>query len=59
MHPDQQANAERIADTLESAFGREVDVVPGKGHGFRVQLEIEGVEDALELARRLRVRAAA
>ena len=59
IHPDQQAASERIADTLESAFGREVDVVPGKGHGFRVQLEVESVEDALELARRLRVRAAA
>jgi ParB family chromosome partitioning protein len=59
LHPDQQASAERIADTLESAFGREVDVVPGKGHGFRVQLEVESVEDALELARRLRIRAAA
>ena len=59
LHPDQQASAERIADTLESVFGREVDVAPGRRHGFRVQIEIESVEDALELARRLRVRAAA
>jgi ParB family chromosome partitioning protein len=59
VHPDQQASAERIADTLESLFGREVEVIPGKGHGFRVELEVESVEDALELARRLRVRAAA
>jgi hypothetical protein len=34
-------------------------VTPAGGHGFRVQVEIESVEDALELARRLRVRAAA
>ncbi|HUE25607.1 MAG TPA: ParB/RepB/Spo0J family partition protein [Solirubrobacteraceae bacterium] len=59
LHPDQQATAERIADTLESVFGREVEVSPGRRHGFRVQLEVESVEDALELARRLRVRAAA
>jgi ParB family chromosome partitioning protein len=57
-HPDQQATAERIADTLESVFGREIDVVPART-GYRVQLEVESVEDALELARRLRVRAAA
>ncbi len=59
LHPDQQAAAERIADTLESLLGREVAVAPGKGHGFRVQLSIESLEDALELVRRLRVRAAA
>jgi ParB family chromosome partitioning protein len=59
LHPDQQAAAEEIADVLESLLGREVDVAPGKGHGFRVQLGIESLEDALELARRLRVRRAA
>jgi len=30
LHPDQQASAEQIADTLETVFGREVDVVPGR-----------------------------
>jgi ParB family chromosome partitioning protein len=59
LHPDQQAAAERIGDTLESVFGREVEVMLGRRTGFRVQLEVESVEDALELARRLRVRAAA
>jgi ParB family transcriptional regulator, chromosome partitioning protein len=59
LHPDQQATAERIADTLERVFGREVEVAPGRRTGFRVQLEVDSVEDALELARRLRVRAAA
>ncbi|HEY2436768.1 MAG TPA: ParB/RepB/Spo0J family partition protein [Solirubrobacteraceae bacterium] len=58
-HPDQQATAERIADTLQPVFGREVEVVARSRAGFRVQLEVESVEDALELARRLRVRAAA
>lgn len=59
LHPDQQAMVEQIAETLQPLFGRELAVVPGKGHGFRVQLEVESVEDALELARRLRVRTAA
>jgi ParB family transcriptional regulator, chromosome partitioning protein len=58
-HPDQQAMAERIADTLQPVFGREIEVVPARGQGFRVQLEVESVEDALELARRLRLRSAA
>jgi ParB family chromosome partitioning protein len=59
LHPDQQAAAERIAETLESVLGREVDVVPGRGRRFRIQLEVESVDDALELAQRLRVRAVA
>jgi len=59
LHPDQVAIAQRIAETLESVFGREVEVMPGKREGFVVQLEIDSVEDALELARRLRVQAAA
>jgi ParB family chromosome partitioning protein len=59
LHPDQQAAAERIADTLESLLGREVEVRPGAKHGYRVELAVESLEDALELARRLHVRAAA
>jgi ParB family transcriptional regulator, chromosome partitioning protein len=58
-HPDQQATAERIADTLQPVFGREVEVIADRRQGFRVQLEVESLEDALELARRLRLRAAA
>ena len=58
-HPDQQAAAERIADTLESLLGREVGVRPAAKHGYRVELAVDSLEDALELARRLRVRAAA
>lgn len=59
LHPDQQAMVEQITDTLQPVFGRSLAVTPGKGHGFRVQLEVESIEDALELARRLRIRAAA
>jgi ParB family chromosome partitioning protein len=59
LHPDQEAAAERIADVLESVFGREVAVAPGRGTTFRAQISIESLEDALELARRLRVRSVA
>src|SRR5437660_2177818 len=59
LHPDQEAAAERIADTLESLLGREVEVRPGAKRGYRVELAVDSLEDALELARRLRVRAAA
>lgn len=59
LHPDQEAAVEAITDALSSTLGREVEVVPAKGGGYRVQLELESLEDALELARRLEVRAAA
>jgi ParB family chromosome partitioning protein len=59
LHPDQAAAGERIADVLESVFGREVAVTPGRGTTFRAQISIESLEDALELARRLRVRSVA
>jgi ParB family chromosome partitioning protein len=59
LHPDQQVAAERIGDTLESLLGREVEVRSAGTAGYRVELTVESLEDALELARRLRVRAAA
>jgi ParB family chromosome partitioning protein len=58
-HPDQVAAAVEIEDTLESLLGRDIEVVPGRQEGFRVQLTVDSLEDALELARRLRIRAAA
>lgn len=57
-HPDQEAAAERIAEAFGGALGREVRVTP-RGTGYRVELAFDGPEDALELARRLRPRAAA
>jgi ParB family chromosome partitioning protein len=59
LHPDQQAAVELIADTLQPVIGREVAVAPGRRHGYKVQFEVDSADDALELARRLRVRAAA
>ena len=58
-HPDQLVAAEQIGDTLASLLGREVDVVPSREGSYRVQLVVDSLEDALELARRLRIRAAA
>jgi len=58
LHPDQEDAVLRIADTLGSVLGRELEVAPGpRGHGYRVQLSFDSVEDALDLARRLTVRA--
>ncbi len=59
LHPDQAAAAELIADALGAALGREVDVTPTKAAGYRVQLSFESLDDALDVARRLRVRAVA
>jgi ParB family transcriptional regulator, chromosome partitioning protein len=59
LHPDQQAAIEQIADSLGAVLGCEVDVAPGRGRGYRVQISFESADEALELARRLRVRPAA
>jgi ParB family chromosome partitioning protein len=57
LHPDQAAAIELISDALAAALGREVDVAPARGTGYRVQLSFESLDDALDVARRLRVRA--
>ncbi len=58
FHPDQEAAIEQITDALGAALGSELEVVPGPGHGYRAQIMFASLEEALELARRLRVRAA-
>jgi ParB family chromosome partitioning protein len=58
-HPDQQAAIERIADALGAALGRDVEVAPGSGSGYRVQLNFDSPDEALALARRLQLRRAA
>jgi ParB family transcriptional regulator, chromosome partitioning protein len=58
LHPDQEAAIAQIADALGEALGREIDVSPA-GDGYRAQLTFDSLEEALDLARRLRVRAAA
>ena len=59
LHPDQEAAIAQIADALEEALGADVEVAPGRGSGYRAQLTFDSVDEALDLARRLRVRAAA
>jgi len=57
LHPDQAAAIELITDALTAALGRDVDVSPAKAAGYRVQISFESLDDALDVARRLRVRA--
>ncbi len=58
LHPDQEAAIAEIGDTFEAALGREVKV-SASGAGFRAQLEFASAEEALELARNLRLRVSA
>jgi ParB family transcriptional regulator, chromosome partitioning protein len=57
-HPDQDDAATQIADALSGALGAEVRVEVAK-EGYRAQLTFANVNQALELARRLRPRAVA
>ncbi len=58
LHPDQAAAIEQIADVLGEVLGAELEVSPA-GRGYRAQLTFRSLDEALEMARRLRVRAAA
>jgi ParB family chromosome partitioning protein len=58
LHPDQEAALTQIADALGQSLGCDVDVSPAR-RGYRAELTFDSLEDALDLARRLRVRAAA
>jgi ParB family chromosome partitioning protein len=53
VHPDQAAAAGEIADALGGALGTEVKVRP-RGTGYRVELAVESVDEALALAGRVR-----
>jgi ParB family chromosome partitioning protein len=59
LHPDQEAAADEIADALGAALGLEVEVTASPGGSYRAHLSFESLDEALEVARRLRVRAAA
>jgi len=58
LHPDQEAAVERLSDTFGRALGTQVHVTP-QGDGYRLQLAFDSLDDALELAERLGVRAPA
>ena len=58
LHPDQVEAISRISDALSAALGSEVRVRPS-GDGYRAEVQLSGLDDALDLARRLRPRAVA
>jgi ParB family chromosome partitioning protein len=53
IHPDQAAAATEIADALGGALGTEVRVKP-RGTGYKVELALDSLDEALALARRVR-----
>jgi ParB family chromosome partitioning protein len=59
LHPDQEDAIGQITDALGAALGAEVDVHPRGASGYRVELSFESLDEALELAKRLRLRAVA
>jgi ParB family chromosome partitioning protein len=58
LHPDQQAAIEQITDAFGAALGREIDVT-ARGAEYRAEITFASLDDALDLARRLRVRSVA
>jgi ParB family chromosome partitioning protein len=58
-HPDQEQAAREIAEVLAAALGAEVQVKATSAGGYRAQLSFATLEQAVELARRLRPRAMA
>lgn len=57
LHPDQEQAAREIAEALGGALGAEVRVTPTRDGRYRAEMAFDSPEDALELARRLGVRA--
>ena len=53
LHPDQEAVIEQITDALDHALGHDVKVTAVAG-GYRAHLRFASLEEALELAQRLR-----
>ena len=54
VHPDQAAAAAEIADAFGAALGTEVKVRP-RGTGYKIELAMDSLDDALALAARVRV----
>lgn len=57
-HPDQEAAMTTVSEALGALFGRDVTVRP-RGAGYRVQVDLDTLDDALDLAARLGPRSAA
>jgi ParB family chromosome partitioning protein len=58
-HPDREQAAAEIAEALAASLGAEVRVKAVRAGGYRAELCFATLEDAIELARRLRPRAVA
>lgn len=56
-HPDQEQAAREIADALGSALGADVRVKVSSGGRYRAELSFDGLDEALELVRRVAPRA--
>jgi ParB family transcriptional regulator, chromosome partitioning protein len=59
QHPDQEQAAREISEALASALGAEVHVKATPDGGYRAELAFSTLEEAIELARRLRPRVVA
>jgi ParB family chromosome partitioning protein len=59
LHPDQEQAAIDIAEALAGALGADVQVRPTRDGRYSAQLSFATVEEAIELARRIRPRALA
>jgi ParB family chromosome partitioning protein len=58
LHPDQEAAAAEVAETLGAALGMEVRVRP-RGTGYKVEIAFDSADAAVALAARIRARAPA
>jgi ParB family chromosome partitioning protein len=58
VHPDQEAAMTAVSEALGALLGRDV-AVRTRGEGYRVEVELGSLDEALELAARLRTRPAA
>jgi ParB family transcriptional regulator, chromosome partitioning protein len=57
LHPDQEQAVREIADALTAALGAEVLVKVTSDGGYRAEIAFSDVQEAIELARRVRPRA--
>jgi ParB family chromosome partitioning protein len=55
LHPDQEAAATEISDAFSAALGAQAQAQARPDGGYRVELAFTSREEALELARRLRL----
>jgi ParB family chromosome partitioning protein len=58
VHPDQEAAMTAVSEALGALLGRDV-AVRARGEGYRVEVDLGSLDEALELAARLRSRRAA